>query len=110
MKYFKSGKYKMSEVKAEYKRLSKIHHPDKPTGSTESFQELNNEYQIILENHKKKQQRKGNKQATKDIDKELKTVSDLINKYIPKEYQQMAKTGAVIIGNAILKELTKRLK
>jgi curved DNA-binding protein CbpA len=31
-----------------YKKLAKIHHPDKPTGNTEKFQEINYAYNILI--------------------------------------------------------------
>ena len=36
------------EIKAAYKRLAKIHHPDKKTGNTEQFQKIHNAYNILI--------------------------------------------------------------
>ncbi len=36
------------EITKAYKRLAKIHHPDKKTGSTEKFQQINYAYNILI--------------------------------------------------------------
>ena len=36
------------DVKQRYKELSKEFHPDKPNGSEEKFQEINEAYQILM--------------------------------------------------------------
>ena len=38
----------LSEVKASYRKLAKIHHPDLPSGSAEKFREVNAAYQSLL--------------------------------------------------------------
>jgi curved DNA-binding protein CbpA len=38
----------LSEVKASYRKLAKIHHPDFATGSADKFRELNAAYQSLL--------------------------------------------------------------
>lgn len=40
---------KLADVKAAYRRLSSIHHPDKPTGSSEKMAELNAAYDAALQ-------------------------------------------------------------
>jgi len=43
----------LSDIKKSYRRLSKILHPDKETGSKEKFQELNGAYQTLSDPAKK---------------------------------------------------------
>ena len=38
----------IEDIKKAYKRLAKIHHPDKPTGNTEQFQKINYAYNILI--------------------------------------------------------------
>jgi hypothetical protein len=38
----------LTEVKASYRRLAKIYHPDLAGGSTEKFQELSDAYEVLL--------------------------------------------------------------
>lgn len=44
MKYFTKTTGTEAELKDYYRELVQIHHPDKPTGSKEAFQELQEEY------------------------------------------------------------------
>ena len=37
----------MEEISKAYKKLAKIHHPDKITGNTEKFQQINYAYNIL---------------------------------------------------------------
>jgi len=43
------------EVKKAYRKLAHQHHPDKPGGSKEKFQEINEAYQILSDPNKKAQ-------------------------------------------------------
>jgi len=38
----------LPELKASYRKLAKIHHPDLPTGSAERFRELTRAYELLL--------------------------------------------------------------
>jgi len=38
----------LSELKASYRKLAKIHHPDLPTGSVDKFRELTAAYEALL--------------------------------------------------------------
>lgn len=38
----------LSELKASYRKLAKIHHPDLPTGSAEKFRQLTSAYEALL--------------------------------------------------------------
>jgi DnaJ-class molecular chaperone len=38
----------LEDIRRAYKRLAKIHHPDKPTGNTEQFQKINYAYNILI--------------------------------------------------------------
>ena len=38
----------IEDIKKAYKKLAKIHHPDKPTGNTEHFQKINYAYNILI--------------------------------------------------------------
>lgn len=44
-KYFKATN--MEDLKKEYKKLAMKYHPDRPGGSTEIMQEINNEYELL---------------------------------------------------------------
>ena len=71
LKYF-IGVETIEELKKKYKELAKKHHPDLG-GNKEKFQEINNEYDKLLENLK------SNKKAnTKDND----NFKDIINELI----------------------------
>ncbi len=109
MKYFKKGKYKESEIRAEYKRLAKLHHPDTITGSNAEFKEMNKEYKEILSKFKAKAESKGNHEKSNKIDKEMKTISDLIDIYIPEFYQPLAKSVSKNLGNLLINEIKKRI-
>ena len=37
------------DLKTQYQRMSKKHHPDMPEGSDEKFKEINEAYKLILE-------------------------------------------------------------
>ena len=51
--HFKKGEFKMffqginnfEELKKEYRRLAKLHHPDREGGSDTEFKKLNSEYE-----------------------------------------------------------------
>ncbi len=47
-KYF-LGCTNYQEVKTKFRELAKVHHPDKPTGNKETFQELVDEYAMLGE-------------------------------------------------------------
>lgn len=38
----------LSELKASYRKLAKIHHPDLPTGSAEKFRQITAAYEALL--------------------------------------------------------------
>ena len=74
LKYF-IGVETIEELKKKYKELAKKHHPDLG-GAKEEFQELNNEYDKLLETLKSN--KKTNKANTKDND----NFKDIINELI----------------------------
>lgn len=42
------GKTDLQTIKNQYKKLSKIHHPDAQDGDTKEFQKINDAYQLLL--------------------------------------------------------------
>ena len=74
LKYF-IGVETLEELKKKYKELAKQLHPDLG-GSKEKFQEMNNEYDKLLESLKAN--KKANKANNKDSDK----FKDIINELI----------------------------
>ena len=45
---------KMKEIRKKWIKLSFIHHPDKPTGDTKTFQELLAAYDVLCDEAKQK--------------------------------------------------------
>ncbi len=43
------------EIKAAFRKLAHEHHPDKAGGNTEKFKEVNEAYQVLSDDHKRKQ-------------------------------------------------------
>jgi len=108
MKYFEKGRYNKAKLKAQYKTLAKIHHPDRG-GSNEAFQEMNQEYLSILERFKKGSHKQSDsqwKQEQKaDLDSLLKSMG-LSNPI----YRGMAKQALKMGGDFMLQFLQKKLK
>jgi DnaJ-class molecular chaperone len=107
--YFnKSGSYTRREIHAQYRILSKKHHPDTPNGSEESFQLMQKEYEKILLQFKAIADKKGNVKESNDISNEIKTINDFIKKHIPKEYQPIV-IGITNNLKGMLNEYIKKL-
>ena len=49
-KYFTGTYNTLQDLKSEYRKLSRIYHPDMSTGSTEKFQEMQQEYESLKKN------------------------------------------------------------
>ena len=43
----------MKEIRKKWRKMSLIHHPDKPTGDTKAFQELVSAYEAVCDEAKK---------------------------------------------------------
>jgi len=56
----------LDDLKKQYYKLSMIHHPDKPTGNTQAFQDLQNEYEKLV-----KQILKGSKLSEEEQKNEI---------------------------------------
>jgi hypothetical protein len=69
----------LDDLKKQYYKLSMIHHPDRPTGNTQDFQDLQNEYEKLI-----KQILKGSKLSEEEqkneieIDEALRSALDTI--------------------------------
>lgn len=66
MKYFKNIT-NLKELKQQYKKLAMKYHPDRPTGSTEIMQIINNEYEYLLKKLSSNTQEEKEIQEFKDI-------------------------------------------
>lgn len=70
----------MEELKAEYKRLLKIYHPDKQTGDLEVTKQINNEYDYLFPYFQNKQ----NDEAIKNKREEYKETPDMFKEILYK--------------------------
>ena len=100
----------IDDLKKEYFRLAKIHHPDKG-GSTEAFQDLQNEYEKLLKSTLKNSNLSEEEQHNEEvIDEHLRAVIDsIIN--IPGINIELIGKWIWISGNTFLvKDQLKALK
>lgn len=66
MKYFKDLS-SMEAVKKQYRKLAMQYHPDRPTGDTEIFKIINNEYEEALEIAKSNESKKAKTKKEEDF-------------------------------------------
>jgi len=88
MTYFKNCK-NLEELKAEYKKLAMLFHPDRPNGSEDTMKDINNQYDISFAELKSIKNDKGF--ASNEAADEYK---DIINTII-----NMAKIEIELCGN-----------
>ncbi len=106
MKYFNPGKYTEKQIDKEYRRLSLIHHPDRPTGSNESFQQLSDEYRKIKQQFADKAKKRGDQVNYKRIIKDIKTLDDIFDRFnVPQELRPIAKAIAERFGEQFTNQI-----
>ena len=66
MKYFKDLN-SMEAVKKQYRKLAMKYHPDRPTGDTEIFKQINNEYEQAMEQAKINETKKAKTKKEEDF-------------------------------------------
>lgn len=72
----------LEELKAEYKKLVMIYHPDRPTGDLAKMQEINAEYDKVFPILKNTHKTKDGETYTKESTEEVNEFKDLLNKLI----------------------------
>lgn len=83
MKWFSSDIHTMEELRREYRRLAKLHHPD-TGGNTEDMKQINAEYErlfAILSRQEPQERPQGEKDTTEDKaaeDKAIRAVLDAL--------------------------------
>ena len=96
MKYFKDLN-SMEAVKKQYRKLAMKYHPDRPTGDTEIFKQINNEYEEAMEQAKINETRKAKTKKEEDFIKSQYTNSknfrNIIDKLIVLEGIEIEITG-----------------
>ena len=96
MKYFKDLN-SMEAVKKQYRKLAMKYHPDRPTGDTEIFKQINNEYEQAMEQAKINETKKAKTKKEEDFIKSQYTNSknfrNIIDKLIVLEGLEIEITG-----------------
>ena len=96
MKYFKDLN-SMEAVKKQYRKLAMKYHPDRPTGDTEIFKQINNEYEQAMEQAKINETKKAKTKKEEDFIKSQymnsKNFRNIIDKLIVLEGIEIEITG-----------------
>ena len=96
MKYFKDLN-SMVAVKKQYRKLAMKYHPDRPTGDTEIFKQINNEYEEAMEQAKINETKKAKTKKEEDFIKSQymnsKNFRNIIDKLIVLEGIEIEITG-----------------
>ena len=96
MKYFKDLN-SMEAVKKTYRKLAMKYHPDRPTGDTEIFKQINNEYEQAMEQAKINETKKAKTKKEEDFIKSQymnsKNFRNIIDKLIVLEGIEIEITG-----------------
>ncbi len=91
-------KSSLDEIKIQYRKLSKIYHPDISKDDGSKFRELTESYEWLLKNHKQKIDNEPSKEYSKSL-KEFKfiTISKYYNNYVRVRKQILKEGGVVMI-------------